>query len=275
VTDTDLDQERLESDEAAALQNLLREASTVAAGSTIRPPTPLIEADLGRGRAAARRRRARRRAGAGLVAVTSVAAAAAVVVAAAQPAQHPSRPGPLSGPAHGTAPVMHLAAYSLRLPSSYLLTAATTSDCPALGVTYSRPASTASGSGHTGARPATTASRADVPQYAPLVATQAHAEGGCIVMALAPPYTPTAADPDPETAGLVGAQAVQVGHYEGRAGTSTLYAKPSDARSTLEWLYVEIPLADGQHQDLVVSGYRLSRSALISLVANGLTAAAK
>jgi hypothetical protein len=271
VTDTDMRRESLDSDEATALLSLLREASTVAAGSTARPPLPLIEADLARGRDAARHRLARRRArvgvGAGMAVAT--AAAAAAVVAMAQPAQHLNHPQPVSGPATAAAPVMRLASYSLRLPADYRLTAETTSDCPTLDVTFSRPESAAPG--HPGSRPAATASRADVPQYASLDATQAHAKGGCIGMVLAPPYTPTAASPDPETEGLTGAHAVQVGRYKGQAGTSTLFAKPSDARSTLEWLYVEIPLANGQRQDLAVSSTGLSQSALISLVANGLT----
>lgn len=268
---TDVRRESLDSDEAAALQSLLSEASTVAPGSTAGPTAPLIEADLARARAAAARRRRDRR-GAIACTVLTAAAAAVAVVALAPSAQHPNRPQPAASGTNAAAPVMHLASYRLRLPGGYRLTAETTSNCPPLDVAFSRPAP--AGSGPAGARPSVTASRADVPQYASVDATQAHAKGGCIGMVLAPPYTPTAASPDPESAGLAGAHAVRVGRYPGRAGTSTLFAKPSDARSTLEWLYVEIPLADGQHQDLVVSATGLSQGALVALVANGLTAGA-
>lgn len=166
---------------------------------------------------------------------------------------------------HGATTVLRLASYRLQLPGDYRLTAAATSDCPSLGVSYSQPASTQPGR--------STSSPADVPQYASQVATQANAEGGCIAMVLAPPYTPTAASPDPEATNLVNAQAVQVGPYQGLAGTSTLVAKPSGAETTLEWLHVEIPLAGGQQQDLVVSSTGLSQSALVTLVAHGLSVA--
>ncbi|HEY5399300.1 MAG TPA: hypothetical protein VIL16_28350 [Trebonia sp.] len=265
---TDARGERIESDEAAALKSLLSEASTVAAGSDARPPAPLIEADLARARASsARRRRARR--GAGACTVLTAAAATIAVVALAQPAHHPNHPQPISNATNGAAPVMRLASYSLRLPRDYRLTAEATSDCPPLDVAFMRPEPTAPM--HPADRATATASRADVPQYASLDATQAHPRGGCIGMVLAPPYTPTAASTDPESAGLAGARAVLVGRYAGRAGSSTLFAQPSDVRSTLEWLYVEIPLADGQHQDLVVSSTGLSQSSLIALIANGLT----
>lgn len=90
-------------------------------------------------------------------------------------------------------------------------------------------------------------------------------------MVLAPPYTPTAADPDPEAGTLEGSAPVAVGAYEGRVGTWTAVAKPSDATGQGVALFVEIPVGGGQTQDLVVSGYGLSESALISIVANGLS----
>lgn len=174
---------------------------------------------------------------------------------------HGKTPGGPS-PVRGASPVMAVASYRLRLPNDYRLTSATKVDCPAFGVTFSSPSS--SGPGHTG-------SSADVPQYAPEVATEANAEGGCIVMALAPPYTPTAADPDPEAGTSPDAQAVQVGPYNGVEGTSTLVSKATGADSSLAWLDVEIPLSSGPYQDLVVSSYGLSETALVSLVANGLS----
>ena len=269
---TDVRREHLDNDEATALQSLLGAASTIAAGSTARPSVPLVEADLARARAAAaRRRQARQQRAAACTVLTAAAAAVAVVaLAQAQPARNPDRPRPIANATNGAAPVMRLASYSLRLPRDYRLTTATTPDCPPLDVAFTRPEPPAPGK--PGDHATASASRADVPLYAARDATQAHAKGGCIGMVLAPPYTPTAASPDPESAGLEGARSVQVGRYQGRAGTSTLYANPADARSTLEWLYVEIRLADGQHQDLVVGSTGLSQAALIALVANGLAA---
>jgi hypothetical protein len=66
---------------------------------------------------------------------------------------------------------------------------------------------------------------------------------------------------------------VQVGAYEGRVGTWTSYADPSDAASQQSALYVELPLGGGQCRDLAVSSYHLSEDALVSLVANGLSVA--
>ena len=90
-------------------------------------------------------------------------------------------------------------------------------------------------------------------------------------MVLAPPYTPTAANPDPEAGTFENSQRVQVGPYEGRVGTWTAVYKPTGANSQEAALYVEIPLAGGQMQDLGVSSFGLTESALISLVANGLS----
>jgi hypothetical protein len=103
------------------------------------------------------------------------------------------------------------------------------------------------------------------------MAAAANAEGGCIAMVLAPPYTPTTADPDPESGTFENTQPIQVGPYEGRVGTWTMFAKPSNVATQQAGLYVEIPLAGGQDQDLVVSSNNLSEGALVALVANGLS----
>lgn len=112
------------------------------------------------------------------------------------------------------------------------------------------------------------------PPYESQMAVAANAQGGCISMVLAPPYTATAADPDPEAGTLESTQPVQVGRYEARAGTWTSVSKPSGVRTEQWSLYIEIPLADGQTQDLVVSSYGLSQNALVTIVANGLTVGA-
>lgn len=162
----------------------------------------------------------------------------------------------------GAAPVMRLASYRLRLPHNYRLTAASATECPAAGVTFVGPGSSSNG---------TTASSADVPDYAAQMAVNANAEGGCIFMVLAPPYTPTAADPDPEAGTFESTQPVQVGPYTGRVGSWTSVAKPSGVATQQAALYVQIPLTSGQDRDLVVSANNLSASALVSLVANGLS----
>lgn len=201
-------------------------------------------------------------------AMVATAAAAAVAVAgvavadghghatprvAAQPGRQVTKSG---------GPVMELASYRLRLPINYRLTAAATSECPVLGVGFVSPNPGKGG---------TTASTAQVPEYASQIATAASADGGCIAMVLAPPYTPTATDPDPEAGTFEITPPVQVGPYEGHVGTWTSYAKPSNVATQQAGLYVEIPVAGGQTQDLAVTANNLSESALVSLVANGLS----
>jgi hypothetical protein len=168
----------------------------------------------------------------------------------------------------GAAPVMALASYRLRLPQSYRLTAATTTVCPALDVAFVSPDPTSRTWTADG-----TASPVQTPGYASDMAVAANAEGGCIAMVLAPPYTPTTADPDPESGTFENTQPVQVGPYEGRVGTWTMFAKPSNVATQQAGLYVEIPLAGGQDRDLVVSSNNLSESALVALVATGLSVA--
>lgn len=179
----------------------------------------------------------------------------------------PAERGGVSAPktSHSTGPVLQLAAYRLRLPAGYRLLSAAASACPAIGVTFSSP-SPAPGGPVTGS-----AGAADVPRYASEVGIRANAEGGCVAMLLAPPYSPTSSVPDPEEGTAPGDQTVQVGQFTGRVGSSTLVTKSTGSDSTAEWLDVEIPLAGGQVQDLVVSSTGLSQGQLISLVAQGLS----
>jgi hypothetical protein len=79
--------------------------------------------------------------------------------------------------------------------------------------------------------------------------------------------------PDPESGSFEDTQPLQVGSYEARAGTWNSVPKPSGAITAInQALYVEIPLGGGQQQDLVVGASGLSQTALISIVANGLSA---
>jgi hypothetical protein len=86
-------------------------------------------------------------------------------------------------------------------------------------------------------------------------------------MALAPPYTPTASQPDPEAFTKSGTQTVQVGPYNALIYTGSLIE--NGPVETV--LFVEIPLGNGQRQDLVVGAHGLSDPELITLVANGLS----
>jgi len=165
-------------------------------------------------------------------------------------------------PAH-TGTVMKLASYHLRVPVSYrLLTAATISICPAMGVGFASPNTSPA---RTSAHPGT------VPGYASEITTAANTAGGCIAMVLAPAYTPTAANPDPESGTLEDSRPVQVGAYQARSGTWNSVAKPSGAITVNQALYVEIPVTNGQQQDLVISATGLSQHALIAIVASGLS----
>ena len=85
-------------------------------------------------------------------------------------------------------------------------------------------------------------------------------------MALAPPYTPTASQPDPEAFTKSGTQTVQVGPYNALIYTGSLIEN-----GPVTVLFVEIPLGNGQRQDLVVGAHGLSDPELITLVANGLS----
>ncbi len=177
-----------------------------------------------------------------------LAGAVAILVAAAGI----SIPLSLSGGGASAAPVLKLASYSFRLPIQYHLTAATTVDCP-VDVFWARPGGEAGNFA--------------LPGYASGDAAAATASGGCLFMVLAPHYTPTASEPDPEAFVNSGTQHVQVGPYNALIYTGSLIGD-----SPVETvLYVEIPLSNGQTQDLVVGEHGLSQSQLIALVANGLS----
>jgi hypothetical protein len=146
-----------------------------------------------------------------------------------------------------TGPVMKIASYRLRLPNSYRLTAATTVKCP-VPFGFVTP-----GSSPTQWVAVGTASTAQSPDYASQMVAAANAEGSCISVVLAPPYTPTTANPDPDAGVLQNTQSVQVGSYQGRVGTWTLtsVANSSTAGTSQPALFVEMPVSGGQTQDLV------------------------
>lgn len=185
-----------------------------------------------------------------------LAGAAAVIVAAAGTAIPLSLGGGGSAPA---TPVLQLASYSLRLPTRYHLTSAVTSGCNPMVMWASPP-------GDGGGSDATT------PDYASGDVAAATAAGGCLSMVLAAPYTPTASQPDPEAI-TSQAEPERVGPYNAYIRTGSLYYLPQTGQyGPVETsLYVEIPLANGEMQDLVVGAEGLSQSQLLALVANGLS----
>lgn len=210
-----------------------------------------------------------------------LAAAASALVAAAAATAIPLSLGAGSPAASrgtkGAAPVMQLASYRLRLPANYRLMAVITSDCHPY-LLFKPPTNP-----WNGAMPGPSS-------FASEVASVASAAGECVFMALLPPYTPTAAIPNPEQVTLSGAEQVQVGQYQAWVGTTTAndaahapaegdaIVKPGGQTQVLgdeTMLYVEIPLAGGQAQDLVVGASGLTQSQLASLVANGLSVAAE
>ena len=164
---------------------------------------------------------------------------------------------------------MRIASYRLRLPNSYRLTAATTVKCP-VPFGFVKP-----GSSPTQWVAVGTAPTAQSPAYASQMVAAANAEGSCISIVLAPPYTPTTANPDPDAGVLQNTQSVQVGSYQGRVGTWTLTSEPNSSTvgTSQPALFVEMPVSGGQTQDLVVTADNLSESALVSLVASGLSVA--
>jgi hypothetical protein len=201
--------------------------------------------------------------------VGAVAAVAAAVVAI---------PLSLTGPTPVASAVVITAGPTtvrVGLPQNFQLASVSLPSCASapVDVAWVSPA-TASSSTSDAASPTDSVSetfKISAPSYAAQIDTAANAQGGCAAMALAQPYTPTAANPDPEAGRFENTPPVAVGPYQGREGTWTSYSKPSDVATQNASLNVQIPLADGQVQDLVVSGYNLSDSALVALVANGIS----
>lgn len=150
------------------------------------------------------------------------------------------------------------------LPRNYRTIPVTASSCASasVGVAWSSPSTSASQTG---------TFSASTPSYAAAISSAANAEGGCVAMALAQPYTPTSVNPDPEAGTYEDAPTIAVGAFEGHDGTWTSYSKPSGAATLNAWLDVEIPMANGQTRDLIVSGYGLSVSALVALVSDGIS----
>ena len=195
-----------------------------------------------------------------LTAVLAAAAAAAIAV-----------PLAIGGGSHPAAagPVLRLASHTFQLPAGYTLTAATSPPCHAF----------VAAAGLLPWDPNANDRRAPPGQTAMKAA--ASAAGGCIAVVLAPPYTPTAAVPDPE-APVDGAHPVQVGRYHGVIVHSLTHYPPvlvfsvSGIRAARHHLFVQLfvplPAGGGEMRDLVIGASQLSESELIKIAATGLAA---
>jgi hypothetical protein len=195
-----------------------------------------------------RPRRVNRRLAAGLAAAAAAAGIAVPLAAGA--------PGGAAGPA------IRLASYTFRMPAGYHLTAARSAPCQAFGIYFP---------------PRGAKAQAQDPANSQAMRAAASSAGGCIVLALAPPYTPTASVPDPEAPYAV--HPVQVGRYRGLIShvSAEVFPEPGKpSRLGPGWhratnLYVPLPAGGGQMRDLVVGAQGLSDSALIKIVASGLS----
>ena len=112
-----------------------------------------------------------------------------------------------------------------------------------------------------------------VPKYGKKMMLAASAAGGCLAVALAPSYRPTAATPDPELVGKT--KLIRIGPFHGRYVLYRLYSgrlrKGVVLKTELVRLvYVELPVGHGNYRDLVVGGARLSRHQLITIIGDGL-----
>jgi len=99
----------------------------------------------------------------------------------------------------------------------------------------------------------------------PQVSSALTANGGCVVIALSDPFTPTAASPNPYVI-ATGAQTVVVGRFHGWLSTGTGYGGVP-----LIQLTVEVPQGHGQMKDLAVGEQGVAISTLISVVTRGLS----
>jgi hypothetical protein len=193
-----------------------------------------------------------------LTAVLAAAAAVAIIV-----------PLAIGGGSHRAAggPVLRLASYTFQLPAGYKLTAATVAPCHvsvAAVLPWDPNANDRRG-----------------PPGQPAMQAAASASGGCIAVVLAPPYTPTAAVPDPE-APVAGAHPVQVGRYHGVIVHSLTHYPPvlvfsvAGIRAAKHHLFTELfvplPVGGGEMRDLVIGASQLSESELIKIAAAGLAA---
>src|SRR5262249_2495201 len=137
--------------------------------------------------------------------LAAAAACAAVAVGIAGP-----RAGGVGSPPAGRGAARRVAPPPFRSPAGSRLAAAPSS-CPAFAV-YMVPSPGV---------PLHARGVFQNPPYETEMKAAASASGGCILLALAPRYTPTAAIPDPEA--LTGAHPVHVGRYRGLISHTSVF----------------------------------------------------
>jgi hypothetical protein len=156
---------------------------------------------------------------------------------------------------------LQLASYHLALPDGYHLSGSRSAPCVD-EVQAGMPASPT---------PEPTAA-SPLAAAKPRVAEAASAAGGCVLMLLTPPFTPSARlNGDPNIP--PGSQEVAVGHYRAwlmPRGYWQPYA--ADGRPVAEnGLVVQDAVGNGQVRDLVIGCTGLSKDAFLALVAKGLS----
>lgn len=216
-----------------------------------------------------RRWRLRRRL---LVAAPGVAVAASLgVVLGLSGVLSPGSSGSRSNAIHlSDHHAIHLANYTFPLPKGYAVTSSlTASTCRTLMIMTS-PTPPTMPNISTGsvvwsppviARPYSASSSSSTAH----MATGATADGGCLVMELSVPFTPTQSTPNPY---VVGSQEVDVAGDTGWLET-TNYKMDSEPVESIQ-LTVALPQANGQMRDLVVGSSGLSKSELVTVVTQGL-----
>ena len=145
--------------------------------------------------------------------------------------------------------VLRLAAYTLALPGQYQLVAARSAPCrPRSGITV--PGAVAPGH----------------EQAGPQAAVAADSSGRCIVLLLTPPFRPTAPGSGGDPNIPHGARGITVGRYH-----AWLIPAGDGQPGGITTLLIEGPVRTGQVQDLVIRSTGMSRAALVSAVAAGLS----
>jgi hypothetical protein len=180
------------------------------------------------------------------------------------------------GPPARDGATMRVASYSFHLPRGYRLVDTSSGLSCVMSMEYIGPNGSSTG-----------ATQGSTLPYSSGIESAASGSGGCIAMLLDPSYTPTATTPDPEAIGSA-LTPVAVGSYKGFVETVTLGAGhpgtvgtgilrliqvPHGSQGPPRYtnLFVEISIGNGQVRDLVVSASGLSQSALIGIVATGLS----
>lgn len=159
---------------------------------------------------------------------------------------------------------IHLANYTFPLPKGYAVTSSLTATCPVLLI-MTRPTPPTMPNNSTGsvvwsppviAQPFSASSSSSTAH----MAAGATADGGCLVMELSVPFTPTQSIPNPYA---TGSQEVDV------AGDMGWITVANYDKGKVQ-LTVALPQANGQMRDLVVGSSGLTKSELVTVVTQGL-----